>query len=43
MAGGGEGVGVHHVWVLGGGRVEGWKDGCSNNQRPGALASLEAG
>ena len=26
------------LWV-----VEGWKDGCSNNQRPGALASLEAG
>ena len=39
----GGGRGVHHVLVLGGGRVEGWKDGCSNNQRPGALASLEAG
>ena len=37
------GMGVHHVWDLGGGRMEGWKDGCSNNQRPGALASLEAG
>ena len=38
-----DGWGVHHVWALGGGRMEGWKDGCSNNQRPGALASLEAG
>ena len=27
VAGWGEGMGVHHVWVLGGGRMEGWEDG----------------
>ena len=37
VAGWREGMGVHHVWVLGGGRVEGWGMGAATTRGLGHL------
>ena len=42
VAGWREGMGVHHVWVLGGGRVEGWKDGRWVQQQPEAWGTCKS-